>query len=254
MKTILTVLLSASFLVTPPMAGAEDDIRLERLVFPLTEEGTTTRGHISGYGSALYRLAANGGQRMKIALDASTNQTFFTVFAPGQEPGTEGLASSIVDGPYIPDINRFDGILPTTGRYQILVYQMRNAARKGLTSRYTLTVSISGEEDKERQYDYADGLASGPDFFAVATHGGRLNLRSAPSLDAKVIARLANGVTLQKKNCRITQGQRWCRVATVDGLVGWAAGEFLEEGTASAAMLPEANPLPAAAKTAPGER
>ncbi len=244
MKPILNFFLLANFLVAASMAGVGDDIRLERLVFPITEEGTTTRGHISGYGSVLYRLEVNRGQRMKIALDASTNQTFFTVFAPGQAPGTEGLASSIVDGPYIPDINRFDGILPTTGRYQILVYQMRNAARKGLTSRYTLTVSISGEEDEKRQYDYADGLSGGPDLFVVTTCGGKLNLRDAPSLDAKIVARVTNGTTLQKENCHISQGQRWCRVATLNDLVvGWAAGEFLEEITSSAVVLPEA-PVP----------
>lgn len=238
MRTFFAFLVAANFLaVTAPAAG-EDDIHAAQLTFPITTQGTKTRGRISGYEGALYRVGVAAGQRIKIALNASTNQTFFTVFGPGQEPGTGGLAGSNLTGPYVPDTNRFDGIMLTSGFYQILVYQMRNAARKGLKSNYTLTVSISDENNQAGQGAYGEELEGGPDVYEVATRGGRLNLRVTPSVSATIMTRLAPGTPLENGGCHMVGGQRWCRVATRNGLCGWAAGDFLIEGSGSVAVSP----------------
>lgn len=238
MRPVFAFLVAANFLAVVAVAGARDDIRVEQLAFPITEQGSTSRGCITGDESVIYRVGVAAGQRMKIALDASTNQTFFNVFGPGQGPGTEALARSTVDGPYVPDTNRFDGILPTSGLYQILVYQMRNAARKGLRSNYTLTVSIVDEKNELVRDDYGQELEGGPDFYEVATRGGRLNLRITPSVSAQIMTRLAHGTTLKNDGCHMVGGQRWCRVVTPNGLCGWAAGDFLIEGIGSAPVIP----------------
>lgn len=84
----------------------------------------------------------------------------------------------------------------------------------------------------------AEGDAAG---LVVATQdGGALNLRAAPSADAAVLARLAQGTALRSLGCEEAGGRRWCRVAMPGdpGLEGWAAEEFLvaapaaSEGTA----------------------
>lgn len=234
MRTFFAFLVAANFLAVAVPAAGEDDIHAAQLNFPITTQGTTTRGRISGYEGALYRVGVAAGQRMKIALNASTNQTFFNVLGPGKKPGDQGLSRSYIDvDPYTPDINRFDGILPTSGFYQILVYQMRNAARKGLKSNYTLTVSISDENNQTGQGAYGEELEGGPDVYEVATHGSRLNLRTTPSVSAEIIARLVPGTPLGNNGCHMVGGQRWCRVVTRNALCGWAAGDFLIEGSDS---------------------
>jgi hypothetical protein len=67
--------------------------------------------------------------------------------------------------------------------------------------------------------------------------GGTLNLRSDPSAGAGVVTRLRNGTNVRNLGCRMAEGRRWCRIATLadPGYEGWAAGEFLIEGSATPA-------------------
>lgn len=60
-----------------------------------------------------------------------------------------------------------------------------------------------------------------------------MTLRSGPSSGAGVVARLNNGQNVRNLGCRMQEGGRWCRVATLadPGYVGWAAGDFLTEGS-----------------------
>ncbi|MFO1104511.1 MAG: SH3 domain-containing protein [Amaricoccus sp.] len=80
--------------------------------------------------------------------------------------------------------------------------------------------------------DFADSLAGGPDFWAVAglAADGRLNLRAEP-VTGEVIAWLPEGTVLHNLGCRIAEGQRWCRVRERDGAhrEGWASGRYLRE-------------------------
>ena len=95
-----------------------------------------------------------------------------------------------------------------------------------------MAISIEGETGDRVQADYADGLQGGPDFYKVATSGGPLNLRSRPSSGASLVMRLNNGQNVRNLGCRMEEGRRWCRVATLadPGYEGWAAGDFLVEG------------------------
>jgi hypothetical protein len=77
-------------------------------------------------------------------------------------------------------------------------------------------------------------LAGGPDFYRVSTSGGGgLNLRASPSSGAGVVTRLNNGQNVRNLGCQMAEGRRWCRVATLadPGSEGWAAGDFLVEGS-----------------------
>ncbi|MCV2877789.1 SH3 domain-containing protein [Sedimentimonas flavescens] len=246
MKLKIAALLCA-LLAAASGAQAQDQIREESVAFPAGQTGTRLSGTITGYDAVSYMIGAEAGQRMVLGLDASNNQTFFTVFGPGQAPGGAGLAASDLTGPMVPEINRFDATLDTSGYYRVLVYQMRNAARQGLSASYTLDIAVTGTTGAIVEGDFADGLAGGPDYYAVRTAmpGGSLNIRQSASAGAEILGQAANGAQLRNLGCRMAEGRRWCRVATLSdpGLEGWAAGEFLIEG--SGPTEPDMTPLPA---------
>ncbi|OWY09887.1 hypothetical protein B6V74_07710 [Thioclava sp. F42-5] len=72
-----------------------------------------------------------------------------------------------------------------------------------------------------------------------------LNMRSAPSTGASIVTRLADGQNLRNLGCSMAEGRRWCQVATLadPGFEGWAAGEYLIEGTGTPTRA-EAAPSP----------
>jgi uncharacterized protein YraI len=229
------------------LPGIAQDIRTEQVRFGAGQTGTTIAGRITGYESVSYTLGAEAGQRMRVALDPSNLAAYFNVYAPGAGPGDDALANGGLPGPMVPDLNRFEGTLPASGTYTVSVYMMRAAARRNEVSDYTLAISITGATGEIVQGDFADGLQGGPDFFEVRTaRGGTLNLRSAPSGGAAVVTRLAYGTTVRNLGCRMAEAQRWCSVATLSdpGIEGWAAGDFLVEGSGeTATQLPDMIPV-----------
>lgn len=214
------------------------DIRAEVVRFAPGETGATISDRITGNEIVLYSLGAEAGQRMRIELEPTNLQTYFNVYSPGSGPGDEALAVSQFTGSLIEDLNVFDGTLASSGTYAISVYMMRAAARRGETSDFTLSVSITGDPGDRVEGDFADGLQGGPDFYRVSIAGGHLNLREGPSTGAAQRASLDNGETLRNLGCRMNEARRWCRVETSAGVTGWAAGDFLVEGSDPNAILP----------------
>jgi hypothetical protein len=246
------VLLSVALLAPVPVALAQDEMRSEAVRFAAGTSGATLKDTIVGRESVAYRLGAEAGQRMVISLVPSNLATYFTVFGPGQAPGGEGLANSEMIGPMVPDLNRFDTVLQTSGEYTVLVYMYRSAARRGERSDYTLDISIVGESSEVLQGDFADGLAGGPDFLEVrtATSGGQINLRGDPSTGARVLGTARDGTVLRNLGCRMNEGRRWCRVATLadPGIEGWAAGDFLIESSGDGGVVTQLPETPPAAE------
>jgi hypothetical protein len=98
----------------------------------------------------------------------------------------------------------------------------------------------------------ARATADGPDHFRVrgVSSSGALNLREAPSAEARVLARIPAGEScLRNLGCRgglsfnefttlspperarrEAQHPRWCKVE-YRGIAGWAAGRYLAEGS-----------------------
>jgi hypothetical protein len=228
MNAITFFLASALTLTAPVIATAQEDMRTAQVRFVPGSSGTTLNDTITGREVVLYTIGAEAGQRMNITLNPSNPSTYFNLYTPGTGPGDEALAVSQIT----PELNAFDETLPLSGEYKVSVYMLRSAARRGERSDYTLTISISGETGAIVQGDYADGLQGGPDFYKVVTAGGTLNLRARPSLAAERLARLSNGQNLRNLGCRMAEGRRWCKVATLadPGIEGWAAGDFLIEG------------------------
>lgn len=82
------------------------------------------------------------------------------------------------------------------------------------------------------QDEFADGLSGGPDYWQVTglTTGDTLNLRTEPSMQGAVVARLEQGEVLHNHGCR-AGATRWCQVETVvkPNRIGWVAGRYLAE-------------------------
>ncbi|WP_373505286.1 SH3 domain-containing protein [Aestuariivirga sp.] len=218
-------------------AFADGDIRTEQVQFPPGASGTVIRDSIKGRESVSYTLSARAGQVMSVRLAAKNTATYFNVYAPGKGPGDEALAVSEITGPMVPDLNQFKGTLPETGTYIVSVYLYRNAARRNERSDYTLDIAIADApaETGAVSDDFADSLSGGPDFWDVRglAAGKLLNLRSGPSVNDAVVTRLANGMVLRNKGCRMTGSERWCAVERADdaAVKGWVAGRFLRESS-----------------------
>lgn len=79
-----------------------------------------------------------------------------------------------------------------------------------------------------------DNSAGGPDFYIVAglPAGDRLNLRSEPSTQGRILATLGPGSRVQNLGCRTSGNTRWCRVRTTGAVdvTGWVSGRYLREG------------------------
>lgn len=231
MTQFFRVLTLAFVLASAVGAWAQD--RVVDVRFPAGASGTTISDRVSGRDAVLYRVGAEAGQAMSVVLSSDNTATYFNVYAPGRSLGDEALAIGELSDP----INNWYGVLPASGEYTIAVFLYRSAARRGETSNFSLDISVTGDRGEVVQGDFADGLAGGPDFFEVAVSGGgSLNLRGAPSAASAVVTRLANGQNVRNLGCRMAEGRRWCRVATLadPGFEGWAAGDFLIEGTATA--------------------
>lgn len=207
-------------------SAAQEPVRKD-VHFPSGKSSVTLKGTIKGRQSVSYRLGAEAGQDLRIALRAN-GATSFNLYEPGRGPGEQALAiGETID-------NRFDGKLSVSGVYTIDVFLVRAAARRNETSRYTLEISLAPKTDTSApvKADFADGLQGGPDFWRVTGTGKTpLALRSAPSQGAKIVMRFDDGAVLRNRGCRMAEGVRWCRVELPGdpSAAGWMPGDRLRE-------------------------
>lgn len=221
---ILAVLFGLTAILFTSVPAVAD--RTERISFAAGRTSKTVSGTISGYDGVDYLVRVGAGQRLAVSMRTDNDSSYFNVLAPGNPTA---LFNGSISG------DSSDIIVPDAGDYRIQVYLMRNAARRNETARFTLAVEVTGgppPAEAAGQPDFADGLAGGPDFWAVANlePGDRLNLRSRPTAKSEIVARLPEGTVLRNLGCRMNGQTRWCRVERPDGSVGgWAAGRYLVE-------------------------
>ncbi|MBN2631299.1 MAG: SH3 domain-containing protein [Rhodobacteraceae bacterium] len=89
-----------------------------------------------------------------------------------------------------------------------------------------------------------DSLAGGPDAWQVTglKPNDRLNIRSMPSAQSRVLGSLRNGETVRNLGCRMEGSTRWCKIRTYSApnITGYVNGRYLREGAAP----PPPKPLP----------
>jgi hypothetical protein len=197
--------------------------RTERVSFAPGRSSRTVNGSISGRDGIDYVVRVRAGQRLAAVLRTNNPSNYINIKPLGSD---SALFIGSTSG------NLGDVIVPSSGDYVVEVYLMRNAARRGERADFSLKIEVTGGGPAPVQPDFADGLQGGPDFWEVAnvSAGDRLNVRSQPSAQSRIIARLRNGTVLRNLGCRTTGPTRWCRVERPDGsAAGWAAGRFLIE-------------------------
>lgn len=129
----LSAMLAGSCL-TPAMAQA----RNETVHFARGTSGTTITGSITGDQSVRYSIGASAGQTMDVQLDTDNASSYFNITAPG---ASEALYNGSISG------NGTSFVVPSSGNYVVDVYLTRNAARRGETANYELTLYIeSGQQ------------------------------------------------------------------------------------------------------------
>lgn len=123
----------ALLLATPALA--QDKTRTERMQFAKGASAKAIKGSVKGYDGVNYVVGLRAGQTLKVDMKTSNASSYFNVTAPGADSAM--FIGSTSGG-------SFKGVVPKTGDYTIHVYLMRNAARRGETANYTLTVGATG--------------------------------------------------------------------------------------------------------------
>ena len=209
-------------------AFAQD--RTERVRFPAGATGTVLRDRIVGSQGVNYVLGAAAGQRMTVDMSSDNASAYFNIRRSGSDTA---IYNGSING------NSTTVTLPSGGDWVVQVYLMRNAARRGEVANYRLSISIEGRGAAARPpAGSGDAAASGPDWWAVTGVGAddALNVRQGPSVNDRVIARVANGTVLRNGGCVGEGRARWCKVSAADdSFTGWASGRFLRESGAPAA-------------------
>ena len=117
-----------------PTGGPVASGRTEEIRFLRGTSSANRRGAIKGYETMTYALDVRAGQNLVFALQSSNPSGYFNITAPrAEQPFFVGSMAG----------NRYRGRAQYSGRYKVEIYLMRNAARRGETSRYNLDVAVT---------------------------------------------------------------------------------------------------------------
>ncbi|MGV1753613.1 hypothetical protein [Agrobacterium sp. CG674] len=131
MRIMKSLILSAALLTAVPSFA--DDTRREVVHFALGSSSSTIKSSVKGYQTVQYSLSVTAGQKMSVQLDSKNSSLYFNVTAPGADAA---MYNSSIDG------NGTTITIPSSGKYLIDVYLMRNAARRSESASYDLTLYV----------------------------------------------------------------------------------------------------------------
>lgn len=107
----------------------------ERVQFAKGKSAKTIKGTLKGDQSRLFVVNLRAGQTMTVKLAASNGSTYFNVTAPGAQ---QAMFIGSTSG------NTMQEVIPSSGDYTIDLYLMRNAARRGEATNFTITIGATG--------------------------------------------------------------------------------------------------------------
>lgn len=107
----------------------------ERVQFAKGKSAKTIKGTLKGAQSRLFVVNVRAGQTMTVKLTASNASTYFNVTAPGAQ---QAMFIGSTSG------NTMKEVIPSSGDYTIDLFIMRNAARRGETTNFTITIGATG--------------------------------------------------------------------------------------------------------------
>ena len=111
--------------------------RKERVTFAKGASSATLKGTLKGGADVDYLMRAAAGQTLQVKLQGTNSQNDFNVLPPGSANVAMYVSSTTGE-------RSWSGMLPADGDYAVRVYLMRPAARRNESSRYTLTVAVTG--------------------------------------------------------------------------------------------------------------
>lgn len=127
--------IAATVLLLALPCGAFAADRTEAVKFKGGAFSAIIKSAIKGDDGVDYRIAARAGQTMQVLFAPSSRSCYFNVMPPG---GDSFIFNGSITG------NEFTETLATTGTYEVQVYLMRNAARRGERCKYTISFEITG--------------------------------------------------------------------------------------------------------------
>lgn len=107
----------------------------ERVQFAKGKSAKTIKGTLKGDQSRLFVVNVRAGQTMTVKLATTNASTYFNVTAPGAQ---QAMFIGSTSG------NTMTEVIPSSGDYTIDLYMMRNAARRGETTSFTITIGATG--------------------------------------------------------------------------------------------------------------
>ncbi len=116
-----------------PTGGPVSDTRTETIRFARGATSAVRQGTITGYQSVTYLVDLRAGQMLDVDMRTSNRSSYFNITAPGADTALCVGSNSAGNG--------YRGRTRVSGTYRVEVYIMRNAARRGESARYTLTVA-----------------------------------------------------------------------------------------------------------------
>lgn len=119
-------------------AGGPPAPHKQTVTFAKGASSTTIKGTLKGDAAVDYTVRAAAGQTLEVKLVGTNTQNDFNVLPPGSKDVAMYVSTMTGERTYT-------GVLPADGDYAIRVYLGRAAARRNESSKYTLTVGVTGK-------------------------------------------------------------------------------------------------------------
>lgn len=128
------MVVTAAALPLAPAAEAQT-AKPERVQFAKGKSSKVIKGTLKGDQSRSFLVNVRAGQTMTVKLVSKNSSANFNVTAPG---AMEAMFIGSVSG------NDFSEVIPSSGDYKIDLFLMRNAARRGEATSFTITIGAAG--------------------------------------------------------------------------------------------------------------
>lgn len=135
-RALAALSLAFALLASPASFAADKTVNVK---FPKGSNGTTIEASIRGRDAIIYKLDVSAGQKLSVQLDTDNDSNYFNLVAPG---ASEAVFNGSIEG------NSTTFVIPSSGKYEIDVYLMRNAARRNERANFTLTLYVEGKVGK----------------------------------------------------------------------------------------------------------
>ncbi len=120
----------------PAQAAGDGGPAPRAVQFAKGTSSAQVRGSVKGSGDIAYTVSARAGQTLTVSMKSPKSSLYFNINPPGS------MASM-----FIGNVSGQEAqvMLPADGTYTVLVYLMRNAARRNESASFTLDLGVTGQ-------------------------------------------------------------------------------------------------------------